>query len=174
MWCFALGRKVRWLPGLARSAQRQGLLLPELVQLFAICTWCSWSARRQRVTQDSPSEVEPVVWQQMGPQAVCATEGSWRPSLVAARRFSDRSKGASKPKLMTFSRGRHWAGENLPGNGLGLSLSHSSFPLPNPLPFLGFSYTVTSTPLPDLTASSSPPPRYPQMLVPPHFFLRTR
>lgn len=44
---------------------------------------------------------------------------------------------------------------------MGLDLSPLFLPLPEPLPFLGFSHTVTSTSLPDSTASSSPPPDIP-------------
>lgn len=51
--------------------------------------------------------------------------------------------------------------ENFLSNSLGVGLFLSYSPLPAPHPFLGFSCTATSTSLPDLTASTSPPPRSP-------------
>lgn len=136
----------------------------------ALLTWCSRSkdcSVRPRVHPWKQS----VVWQLMGPQAVCVTENSWRPDLVAGMRLSGPQGNSSQ---LLFPKGRLLTVEDHLSNIWVSASPTPASPSPTPLPILFFSCRAISTSLPDSTASSSPPPRSPHKLVQAYFFLRTR
>ena len=113
--------------------------------LYRCVNWVQWVWRL-----NSPSEVEPVMWQLLGPQAVCVTENSWRPSHI---------QGAPVP-ANGFLPGQGLDSTGLPPSCLGFSSSPLPSPPPHPSP--GFSCLATSTPLPNSRAPSTPPPRSPK------------
>lgn len=117
--------------------------------LYRSVNWVQWVWRL-----NSPSEVEPVMWQLLGPQAVCVTENSWRPSPVAGGRPPGPHPGSTRPSQRLSPRAG--AGQyRTPSIMFGFQLSNFLSP-------------------PRFKGSLLPTPQVPSKCVQPYFFLRTR